>query len=234
MPAMLDQLRAHWQGSQHPDRLVVWAAAPLCFAEFFRLGELLPAAETPSARPQTTVQWGDITVNDPCSTTMLKTHLRVSKCDQFGKGVNVYVGSVNSRRCPVTAVVAYMANRGHNLGPFFLTRQGKLLTKPRFIAEVRRGLAKAGLDQTTFAGHSFRIGEATTAAQAGWVHPFSSPPFRQRRFVACHFVARTLRRRRFVARTLRLQPFCRRDTSSQAISSLGYFVARRFVAGKLH
>ena len=123
--------------------------------------------ETPSARPRTTVQWGDITVNDPRSPTMLKTHLRVSKCDQFGKGVDVYVGSVNSRRCPVTAVVAYMAIRGHNPGPFFLTRQGKPLTKPRFIVEVRRGLAKAGLDQATFAGHSFRIGAATAAAQAG-------------------------------------------------------------------
>ena len=71
------------------------------------------------------------------------------------------------------------------------------------------------------------------------VHPFSSPPFRRRCFVAAvsspaissrgHFVAR-----RFVARTLRRQPFRRGDTSSPAISSLGHFVARRFVAGKLH
>ena len=166
-PAMLDQLRAHWQGSQHPDRLVLWAASTLCFAGFFRLGELLPASETPSTSPLATVRWGDVTVNDPRSPTMLKTHLRVSKCDQFGKGVDVYVGSANGLRCPVTAVVAYMAIRGRSPGPFFLTQQGKPLTKSRFIAEVRKGLAKAGLDQATFAGHSFRIGAATAAAQAG-------------------------------------------------------------------
>lgn len=166
-PAILDQLRSHWQASKHPDRLGLWAVSTLCFAGFFRLGELLPASDTlPSGLP-TGVQWGDVTVDDACSPTMLKTHLRVSKCDQFGKGVDVYVGRTDSPRCPVIAVVAYMAARGRNPGSFFLTHQGRPLTKPRFVAEVRSGLTKAGLDQTTFAGHSFRIGAATAAAQAG-------------------------------------------------------------------
>ena len=43
-PALLDQLCAHWQGSQHPDQLVLWAAVTLCFAEFFRLGKFLLVA----------------------------------------------------------------------------------------------------------------------------------------------------------------------------------------------
>ena len=106
-------------------------------------------------------------MNDPHSPTIWKTHLCVSKRNQFRKGVNVNVGNVNSRHCSVTAVVAYMAICGHNPGPFFLTWQGKPLTKPRFIAEVWKGLAKEGLDQATFAGHSFCIGDATVAAQAG-------------------------------------------------------------------
>ena len=166
-PAILDQLRTHWQQSQHPDRLVLWAVSTLCFAGFFRSGELLPASEKLSDSPPTAVLWGEVTVDNARSPTMLKTHLRVSKCDQFGKGVDVYVGRTNSRRCPVAAVVAYMAARGHNPGPFFLTQQGRPLTKPRFVAEVRTGLTAAGLDQAAFAGHSFRIGAATAAAQAG-------------------------------------------------------------------
>ena len=51
-------------------------------------------------------------------------------------------------------------------------------------------------------------------------------------FGAGRFVAAVssplFRRHRFVVRTLRRQPFCRRDTSSPAISSWGHFVAGTF------
>ena len=74
------------------------------------------------------------------------------------------------------------------------------------------------------------------------VHPFSSPPFRRRHFVAaislCHFVAAVsspdisswghLVASHFVVRTLRRLAFRRRDTSSQR-----HFVASRFIAGTL-
>ena len=33
--------------------------------------------------------WGDVTVNDLAVPTTLKVHLSRSKCDQFGKGVDV-------------------------------------------------------------------------------------------------------------------------------------------------
>ena len=46
-------------------------------------------------------------------------------------------------------------------------QQGRPLTKSRFVAEVWKGLTAAGLDQAAFAGHSFCIGVATAAAQAG-------------------------------------------------------------------
>ena len=41
------------------------------------------------------------------------------------------------------------------------------MTKPRFITELRNILMVMGLPQDQFAGHSFRIGAATTAALAG-------------------------------------------------------------------
>ena len=52
-PALLDKLRAHWEEASHPDKLALWAASTLCFAEFFRLGELLPSSES-----QPTPQFG--------------------------------------------------------------------------------------------------------------------------------------------------------------------------------
>ena len=99
--------------------------------------------------------------------SVLKVHLQVSKCDQFGRGVDVYVGKASPLRCPVVAVVSYMAMRGQQPGLFFRRQSGKPLTKPQFIAEVKKALTAAGLDHGPFSGHSFRIGAATAAAQAG-------------------------------------------------------------------
>ena len=89
------------------------------------------------------------------------------KCDQFGKGINVYVGKAREHRCPVVAVVAYtyMAVRGPSAGPFFLNHGGRPILKPHFIAELRKELAAAGLDQAAFVGHSFCIRAVTVATR---------------------------------------------------------------------
>ncbi len=49
----------------------------------------------------------------------------------------------------------------------FRFQDGRLLTRARFVAEVRRALESAGLNNRAYAGHSFRIGAATTAARCG-------------------------------------------------------------------
>ena len=41
------------------------------------------------------------------------------------------------------------------------------MTKPRFVTQIRDILCTIGLPQHHFAGHSFRIGAATTAAAVG-------------------------------------------------------------------
>ena len=55
---------------------------------------------------------------------MLQIHLRVSKCERFGKGITVYIGKTSGPRCLVVAVVAYMATRGTGTDPFFLDNAG--------------------------------------------------------------------------------------------------------------
>ena len=94
---------------------------------------------------------------------MLLVHLRVSKCDQFGKGVNIYVGKANGPWCPAVAVVTYRTARGSTAGPFFLNRRGRPMLKAHFILELRKARVAAGLDQSTFAGHSFRIGAVNSS-----------------------------------------------------------------------
>lgn len=114
----------------------------LCFACFFRLGELLPAETLREALLQC-IQWGNITVDSTSSPSMLRVHLRVSKCDQMGKGLDIYVEKLASKRCPVIAVIAYITTRGSFEGPFFMLKEEKPLIKMTAIVAI-------GLDQTVF------------------------------------------------------------------------------------
>ena len=52
-------------------------------------------------------------------------------------------------------------------GPLFVFEDGRFLTRQHFVDAVREALGKAGVDQTKYCGHSFRIGAATTAAARG-------------------------------------------------------------------
>jgi len=68
---------------------------------------------------------------------------------------------------PVTVNLQYMAARGANPGPFFYFKNGQPLIKSVFTSRIRQALQALGLLQDNFAGHSFRIGAAMSAAQAG-------------------------------------------------------------------
>ena len=104
-PHILRKLCQHWIGSQYPEGCLLWAVASLCF---FRSGELVVASESDFVH----VSWGYVAVNNPAAQTMLKIHQRRSKCDQFGKGVDVFVGQSGNELC---LTVAYSAVRGNAL-----------------------------------------------------------------------------------------------------------------------
>ena len=65
-------------------------------------------------------------------------------------------------------MVAYLNSRPlcSASGPLFTYVSGELLTREKLIRETRVLIRKGGLDSREFAGHSFRIGAATTAASA--------------------------------------------------------------------
>ncbi len=70
--------------------------------------------------------------------------------------------------CPVAAILSYMAllkpGAASHPTPFFSFSDGSPLTKERWVRELREALSSAGVH---YAGHSFRIGAATTAATQG-------------------------------------------------------------------
>ena len=145
---------------------MLWAAASLCFFGFFRSGELFVPTLT-AFDERVHLAWGDVAVDNQNNPSSLRVHLKRSKCDQFGRGVDVYVGRTGSCLCPVAAVLAYMVSRGPGPGPFFRLNPSTPLTKPRFVAAVREALLAVGVSPHLYAGHSFRIGAATSASRAG-------------------------------------------------------------------
>ena len=137
---------------------MLWAISATAFFEFFRLGELLP--DSTSFDPAVHLAWGDVAVDSNINPCMVQIHLKRSKCDL----------------CLVSALLDYIACRGEapssacrgdTPGPFFRTASGELVTKHWFVSQLCGILAAIGLPDHKYAGHSFRIGAATTAALVG-------------------------------------------------------------------
>ena len=160
---VLEQIRMTLYQWSHPQRVLLWAVACTAFFGFFRLGEILLESPT-SFNLAASLAWGDVTVDDQTTPTKVRIHLKKSKCDQFGTGADIIVGRTHSFLCPVAAIVSYMVEQGQRPGPFFIDTGGKVLTKVRFVGVIRGVLGSIGLPQHQYAGHSFRIGAATSAS----------------------------------------------------------------------
>ena len=166
-PELLCQLKMVWQGWQcRRDASMLWAAVTMCFFGFLRSGEVVVPSPL-SFDPSVHLCYGDVTVDSIDSPSLIQIRLKASKTDPFRKGVCVYVGVTGGNLCPVAAILDYMVNRGSEEGPFFMFANRSFLTRDRFVQAVRDALTRAGVNSSAYAGHSFRIGAATTAAQRG-------------------------------------------------------------------
>ena len=150
-------------GTRPPhDLTMLRAAVSICFFGFFRSGEItVPSVSGFDSRIH--LAWGDVAVSDTVPPSVVRVHLKRSKCDQFGKGVDRTYSEV----CPVLEILRYVGVRGPVSGPFFRFENGAPLTKAVFISRVRTALITLGLNCQNYASHSFCIGAATTAARAG-------------------------------------------------------------------
>ena len=117
--------------------------------------------------PTSHLSFNDIAVDAHTNPTVMEIRVKASKTDPFRRGVNLYIGRTNNDLCPIAAMMAYLAIRGGSEGPLFRFKSGQPLTRERFVTKVREALSASGVDHSKYAGHSFRIGAATTAAQCG-------------------------------------------------------------------
>ena len=135
------------------------------FFGFMRSGEF--TCSNPHNPPEEGLTAADVSVDSRDNPQALIVLLRHSKTDQFGAGVRLYLGRTADILCPVAAVLSYLAIRPGNPGPLFQFEDGTPLSRIHLVRHIREALSGAGIDTACFSGHSFRIGAATTAAQAG-------------------------------------------------------------------
>ena len=72
--------------------------------------------------------------------------------------------------CPVAAMLHYLAARPSAHEPLFTFEDG--LTRAALVTHLQTALSHAGIEHSNYTGHSFRIGAATAAAQAGYSDSF--------------------------------------------------------------
>ena len=166
-PAILRTTKAQWaQHAKDVDYIMLWASCCVGFFGFLRAGEFTVRTQE-DFDPAFALMLEDVAVDRHANPTMVRIRLKQSKTDPFRKGVAVFLGRTGADLCPVAALLAYIAVRPVSRGPLFVFRDGSFLTRERLVVAVRQALQQAGKDPTRFAGHSFRIGAATTAAQVG-------------------------------------------------------------------
>ena len=136
-PPILQTKTALASKSSDQDIIMLWATATLCFYGFFRAGKITVPSLT-AFNDKNHLSWGD----NPQSPQVLAIHLKVSKTDQLGKGVDASISRTNTPVCAVAAVLAYMAIRGTAAGPFFIYKNGQLLTKSNLIMILRKPFKK--------------------------------------------------------------------------------------------
>ena len=165
-PGILRRIYQVWsQQTLTYERVMLWAAFCLGFFCFMRAGEFT----CPSRQAFTDYMLSpdDVAVDSHSAPTHMTVYLRQSKTDPFSVGSTLHVGVTGGNLCPVSAVLAYLAIRPRLHGPLFLFKDGSTLSKQRLVQALHQALSLAGIDDSRYSGHSFRIGAATTAARAG-------------------------------------------------------------------
>jgi len=146
--------------------IMLWAACCTAFFGFLRVGEMtVPNQESFDDSAHLSLR--DISVDSRSNPTTIWLTIKQSKTDPFRAGVKLCLTRTESIVCPVKALLPYLAVRGSSPGPLFTFSDHTYLTRPRFKTVLSATLKQAGLDDSKYNTHSFRIGAATSAKAAG-------------------------------------------------------------------
>ena len=163
-PSVLRKLGGVWNRiGPSRDEVMLLAACCLGFFGFLRAGEFT-VPDDKSYDSKCHLSYGDVAVDSQSRTQVVRITIKQSK---FRRGIDMFMGRTGNDLCPVAALLAYLADRGAKKGPLFMFVDGRFLTRQRLVDCVRAALHSAGLAESQYCGHSFRIGAATAAAERG-------------------------------------------------------------------
>ena len=157
------QLDSHtWNGR------MLWAAMTLGTIGLLRSGELALDEAEPRTSPKL-LCIGAVQFERTQTSVLMRVRLRDTKTDRARKGVTVTVGPTGRSVCAVTAMAAFISMRPNAAptDPLFIFEDGVILRRRALVRFTKVLLKNAGVDNTLYAGHSFRIGGATDLASRG-------------------------------------------------------------------
>ena len=143
---------------------MLWSAFTLAFFGFLRSSEFTSPSST-HFNPLVHLARLDISFTSDGS---LLLHLKASKTDPFQMGCSITLIPSGHSVCAVRAMHRYLAHQlPDNSTPLYFFSTGQFLTRDKVTSILGFQLQRLGFATESYASHSFRIGAATTAAEAG-------------------------------------------------------------------
>ena len=146
------------------DKLMLWSAFTLAFFAFLRSSEFTSPSST-RFNSRVHLCFSDISFT---TTGSLSLQLKTSKTDPFRKGCLITVAPSGRSVCAVRAMRRYLDHQPpRSASPLYFFSTGQFLTRNKVTSILRLQLHRLGFATESYASYSFRIGAATTAAEAG-------------------------------------------------------------------
>ena len=146
--------------------IMMWPACCLAFFVFLRSSEFtVPLQE--AYDKEVHLSPSDLAVDNKAHPHLLRVIIKQSKTNPFHQGVTLFLGRKESSICPVTGILPFLAIRGSKVGPLFVLRYGRMLTRQLFSTFLDNILNELHLISEHNNTHSFCIGAATSIKEAG-------------------------------------------------------------------
>lgn len=167
--SQLHQLLERGFFSSYLDTLLK-AAFSLAFFGFLRCGEFTTTLG--KFDPLHHLCYGDVSFLPGQGSPEMHLRLKASKTDPYRMGCTLRYFKTNATLCPVQTMLDYLQLRQsqprtpHLTDPLFTLPDHTPLSRHTLVSMLRSLLLRLGYDPNLFAGHSFRKGAATSAAEA--------------------------------------------------------------------
>ena len=172
-PDILRSLKRLWDPkAANTEIAMLWAACILGFFGFLRCGEFTcPSGQ--AYDPSCHLSLSDVAIDSPSNPSLMRVTLKQSKTDPFWKGVDIYLGAVESSLCPIRAMLAYLAIRGQSASPLFIRGGGTPLTRSFLVESLKQPSSNVVLIQTCTMGIASELGLRQLQQPTAYQKPLS-------------------------------------------------------------